>query len=154
MLDMKTKLSRSRTDAMIGGVCGGLGQYLGLDPTLVRLFFVLLAIGNGVGVLIYFLLWIIVPREGQGEFASGETIRAGADEIAARARSLGGDLGTNLPQAGARGGVIVGAALIVVGVIFFLENLRLPWLWWLNFDALWPLLLIAGGAVLLLRRTT
>jgi phage shock protein C len=151
---MNKKLSRSRTDAMIGGVCGGLGQYLGLDSTLVRLFFVLLAIGNGVGVLIYFLLWIIVPREGQGEFASAATIRAGADEIAARARSLGGDLGTNLPQAGARGSLIVGAALIVVGVIIFLENLHLPWLWWLNFDALWPLLLIAGGAILLLRRTT
>jgi phage shock protein C len=139
---------------MIGGVCGGLGQYLGLDPTLIRFFFVLLALGNGVGVLIYFLLWIVVPREGQGEFATGETIRAGAGEIAARARSLGGDVGTNLPQAGARGGgLIIGAALIVVGVIFFFQNLGLPWLWWLKFDALWPLLLIAGGVILLLRRT-
>lgn len=138
---------------MIGGVCGGLGTYLGLDPTFIRFFFVLLAIANGVGVLIYFLLWIILPLEGQGEFATGETIRAGAEEIAARARSLGGDLGTNLPQAGARGGMIVGAALVVVGILLFIQNLELPWLWWLNFDSLWPVLLIVGGAILLLRRT-
>ena len=137
---------------MIGGVCGGLGKYLGLSSTVIRLLFVLLALGNGVGVLIYFLLWIIVPREGQGEFASGETLRAGADEIAAHARSLGGDLGTNLEQASTRGVMVIGAALIIVGAISLVENLRLPWLWWLNFDALWPLLLIAGGAILLLRR--
>jgi phage shock protein C len=149
---MKTKLYRSRTDSMIGGVCGGLGQYLGIDSTLVRLFFVLLALGNGIGVLIYFLLWFIVPREGGGEFASGETVRAGADEIAARARGLGGDLGTNLPRANAQAGLVIGTALIIFGVILFVENLHLPWLWWLNFDALWPLLLIAGGALLLLRR--
>lgn len=138
---------------MIGGVCGGLAQYFGLDATLVRIFFVLLALGNGAGVLIYFLLWIMLPREGQEEFASGETIRTAADEMAARARALGGDLGTNLPQAGTRGAVIIGVVLILVGLVSFFENLHLPFLWWLNFNALWPLLLIVGGVVLILRRT-
>jgi phage shock protein C len=46
---------------MLGGVCGGLGEFFGIDPTLVRLFFVLLALLGGHGVLIYLILWLIVP---------------------------------------------------------------------------------------------
>ncbi len=53
---MKTRLYRSRTDSMLGGVCGGLGPYLGVDPVLIRLFFVLLTVGGGAGALIYFVL--------------------------------------------------------------------------------------------------
>ncbi len=150
---MTRKLYRSRSDAILGGVCGGLGQYLNIDPTLVRLFFILLALGNGIGVLLYLLLWFIVPREGTGEFASSDTIHAGADEIAARARGLGQDLGTNLPRSSQQSGAIIGAALILLGAIFFLQNLDLPWLRWLRFDTLWPLLLIFGGIFVLLRQT-
>ena len=80
---MHGKLTRSRTDHMIGGVCGGLASYLGVDPTLVRLVFVLLAMGNGAGVLIYFVLWIVVPREDRPAGAgTEETISANASEIA------------------------------------------------------------------------
>jgi len=60
------KLSRSRTHSMIGGVCGGLGRALRIDPTLVRLFFVLLALSDGIGVLIYIILWIVMPLEAPG----------------------------------------------------------------------------------------
>ncbi len=58
------KLYRSRTDKMVAGVCGGLGRYLGLDPTLIRLIFVLLVVfGVGSGILLYFVLMLIVPEE-------------------------------------------------------------------------------------------
>ncbi len=150
---MNKRLVRSRTDAIIGGVCAGLGQYLDIDPVLVRLFFILLALGNGIGVLLYLLLWFIVPREGAGEFATGDTIRAGADEMAARARALGGELGTNLPYSSRQTGMVIGAGLIVLGVIFLLQNLNLWWLNWLNFDTLWPVLLIVAGIFVLVRRT-
>jgi len=62
---MTNRLMRSRTDVIIGGVCAGLGNYLGLDPILVRIFFVLLAIVGGSGVLVYLILWVIMPREDQ-----------------------------------------------------------------------------------------
>ena len=55
------KLYRSRNDKMLTGVCGGLGDFLGLDPTLVRLMFVLLAILGGHGVILYLIMCIIVP---------------------------------------------------------------------------------------------
>ena len=58
------KLYRSRTDKMIAGVCGGLGKYLGVDPTLIRLAFVLLLVfGIGSGLLAYFIMMLIVPLE-------------------------------------------------------------------------------------------
>ena len=58
---MQRKLYRSRNDSRIAGVCGGLGEYLDIDPTLVRLIFVLLALMGGHGVLLYIVLWLIVP---------------------------------------------------------------------------------------------
>lgn len=57
------RLYRSRTDRMIGGVCGGLANYLNIDPTLIRLFFVLLFFGVGTGPLLYLIMWIVVPEE-------------------------------------------------------------------------------------------
>ena len=90
---MENRIFRSRQDCMIGGVCGGLGKYLGIDSTFVRLFFILLALGNGIGVLLYFLLWFIVPLEGQTRSENlGENVRQGSLEIADRAREMGDDL--------------------------------------------------------------
>src|SRR5215210_6866298 len=57
------RLMRSRTDKMIAGVAGGVGQYLAIDPVLVRLAFVALCF-TGVGVLLYPVLWLIMPLEG------------------------------------------------------------------------------------------
>ncbi len=57
------RLYRSRDDRVIGGVCGGLGKYLAMDPTVVRLIFVLLALAGGPGLLAYLILLIVVPEE-------------------------------------------------------------------------------------------
>ena len=58
---MERKLYRSQTDMRLGGVCGGLGEYLNVDPTVIRLLFVLLALTGGHGILLYIILWLIVP---------------------------------------------------------------------------------------------
>jgi len=58
----KQKLYRSSSEKMIAGVCGGLGDYLGLDPTIVRLIFILLFVMGGQGLLIYLILWLIMPE--------------------------------------------------------------------------------------------
>jgi len=60
-----TRLYRSQKDKMIAGVCGGLGEILNIDPTIVRLVFVLLALLGGHGILLYLILWLIIPREDQ-----------------------------------------------------------------------------------------
>jgi phage shock protein C len=56
------KLYRSRTDKRIAGVAGGLAQYLSLDPTAVRVLFIVLAV-LGAGLPIYLAMWILVPEE-------------------------------------------------------------------------------------------
>ncbi len=60
---MQARLTRSRTDRMIGGVCGGLGQYFGVDPVIVRLIFVVTAITIFITIPLYPLLWWIMPPE-------------------------------------------------------------------------------------------
>jgi phage shock protein PspC (stress-responsive transcriptional regulator) len=65
---MQTKrLTRSTNNRMIGGVCGGIAEYFNVDPTLVRLAFVLLAMFGGPGILLYIILWIVMPEAGSGE---------------------------------------------------------------------------------------
>lgn len=56
------KLYRSRTNRLICGVCGGLGEYMNIDPTIIRLILVLLAF-TGTGILAYFIAAIIIPDE-------------------------------------------------------------------------------------------
>ena len=55
------KLSRSN-NKMIGGVCAGIAEYLGLDPTIVRIVWVLLLFFAGFGILLYLILWIVMPK--------------------------------------------------------------------------------------------
>ncbi len=58
------KLRRSKSDKIIFGVCGGLGEFFGISALWFRLFFILALIPGGIpGLLIYLLCWIIIPKE-------------------------------------------------------------------------------------------
>ena len=57
------RLYRSRTNRKVAGVCSGLAEYFNTDATLIRVLFVVLAVLGGPGLLIYLLLWIVVPVE-------------------------------------------------------------------------------------------
>ena len=59
----RKKLERSRTDRKIGGVCGGLGDYLDVDSTIVRLIWVVTVFFGGTGLLAYIIAWIVIPEE-------------------------------------------------------------------------------------------
>jgi len=63
--DSPKRLKRSRNDRMLAGVCGGVADYLIVDPTIVRLVFALATFFTVVfpGVLIYLIMWIVVPKE-------------------------------------------------------------------------------------------
>lgn len=63
---MSKKLYRSRTNRKIAGVCGGLGEYMNLDPTVVRLIWVLLFFFAGVGILAYLIAALIIPENPNG----------------------------------------------------------------------------------------
>jgi phage shock protein PspC (stress-responsive transcriptional regulator) len=59
------RLTRSRTDRMVAGVCGGFAEYAGVDVNLVRLALVALTLFGGTGIVLYIVAWLILP---EGEF--------------------------------------------------------------------------------------
>lgn len=59
---MTKRLYRSTKERMLGGVCGGLGEYFDVDPTIIRLIAVVFAL-SGAGVLAYIIAWIIIPEQ-------------------------------------------------------------------------------------------
>lgn len=87
------RITRSRIDRMLGGVASGLALYLGVDPTLVRLAFIVLSLLNGFGALLYITLWLIVPNE--GALGTGRTnlqealgeMQAAVENLVARVRA-------------------------------------------------------------------
>ena len=115
---------------MIAGIAGGVAHYLGVDPVLVRLAFVALVLAGGAGVLAYIVAWFIIPEEPVDWAAT----RQAASPPNRPAPGTGGT--------GAR--IIVGAVLIGIGGLLLLE-----WAFPSLDDIFWPLLLIAGGAGLL-----
>lgn len=138
---MSNRLVRSRTDVIIGGVCAGLGKYLGLDPVLVRIFFVLLTLVGGSGVLVYFILWMVMPREDQVEPQGdlGDRLSGVRDEAVASVQHSG------------RGSLYIGVALVLMGVYAIVKMLDVRWLAWMQDKYLLPALLVIGGAALLWR---
>ncbi len=117
------ELRRSREDRVFGGVCGGLGRYLGVDPIWLRLAFVVMVLGGGAGLIVYLAALIIIPAAPEG---AREYRRAPRRELDAT--------------------LLLGGGLIVVGVIALAARL-IPWL----DDFVWPMVLIALGAGLIWR---
>jgi phage shock protein C len=116
-------LRRSRRDRVIGGVCGGIARYLDVDPVLLRVAAVALALSGGVGVLAYVVAWVVLP-----EAEDGEPERAA-------------------PVAGRHAvSIVVGAALIGLGVLLLLRE----WLPWIGAGLFWPLVVVAVGALVLI----
>jgi phage shock protein PspC (stress-responsive transcriptional regulator) len=147
---MRTRLYRSRTDTMIGGVCGGLARYLGIDTTVVRLFFILFALLDGPAVPLYIVLWILIPLE--GDVPSSGTMRAGFREMASQVRAVGRGVGGATAREQSRPSALIGAILLAAGALFLFRNLNFGWMSWMHNDVLWPVVLIVGGGVLLLRQ--
>jgi phage shock protein C len=116
-------LRRTKDDRVFGGVCGGLGRYLGIDPVLLRIAFVVLALAGGGGIVAYVVAWILIPEEKPGE-----------------------DLGTSSPGTSDTLPLLAGGALIVIGVVLLLQ-IAIPDLG----RFLWPIAVIGVGAVILLQ---
>lgn len=117
------KLTRSKSDRVIGGVAGGLGRYFGVDPVWFRLGFVVFTLAGGSGILAYLIAWVIIPEETGNEGAPSRPAR----------------------PTGPEGSIIAGIVLVGIGMVLLL-NQFVPW-----FDRLmWPLAVVIGGLALIL----
>ena len=113
---------RSRSERVIAGVCGGIGRYLGVDPVLLRIAFIVLALANGLGLIAYVVAWVAIPEErpGQPLAAAPEPRRE-------------------------TGRLVLGGALVVLGLVLLVDRLA-P-----NLDELfWPVAVVAVGVAVML----
>jgi phage shock protein C len=127
------RLYRSRDDRVIAGVCGGLGEYFGIDAVLMRIAFVLLVFAGGLGILAYVLGWIFIPEEPAGAPSVGVSSQT-EPAVAERQRRTGA--------------IVLGLIFVALGVLYLFD---VAWPNLLSWRYLWPIALIAVGAAILLR---
>lgn len=82
------RLYRSRTNRVVAGVAGGLAEMFNVDPVLVRLAFVALALVNGFGILLYLVMWLLVPNEDNVAVDARDQVRESVGEMQATAEAF------------------------------------------------------------------
>ena len=118
---MENRLYRSKKDSIIAGVCGGLGEYFGIDPVILRIVAVILVLASGIGLLAYIIAWIAIPQ------------RKDEEEV--------------VEKKGGANKYLPGIILVIVGLVFLLNNI-LPWF---RFEIIASLILIALGIAILVK---
>ena len=148
---MKERLYKSTSDRMLSGVSGGLGEYLDVDSTLVRIAWVIVTIMSaGLGLLAYIALVIIVPtRPVSISSASAEDEGLPDDEASTAGESYQA-AGRAEESRKRRRSAVIGVVLVVIGGLALGYNLDL--FEWLDWGKFWPALLILLGVLLIVRR--
>ena len=141
--DLPKQIYRSETNRILAGVAGGLGDYFDIDPVIFRIIFVLLTVFGGSGILIYIILWILIPDESSSELKSDEAIRKNAREMKDKAKRFADDIGMSSKDSS---GSWIGIIIVVLGILFLSDNLG-----FLKFNLLWPLIIIVFGLWLLVK---
>jgi phage shock protein PspC (stress-responsive transcriptional regulator) len=89
---MQKKLYRSTKDRIVFGVCGGLGKYFNIDPTIVRVIFVITIFFDGLGILVYIILAIVVPKEDSKASEPKDATKENVHEIKDTTEAIGQDI--------------------------------------------------------------
>ncbi len=143
---MNKKLYRSRKDKMLGGVAGGIAEYFDLDPTLVRILFIVTVFMGGSGILGYIILWIVVPEAPYPNDVHTETPPSAQPQDTGNASQTQQDDQRVYEQHIHKRKSFAGAVLIILGFLFLADN-YFPHFYFHDF---WPLVLVAIGLALLL----
>ncbi len=94
------RLTRSSTDRMIAGVCGGLAKQFNIDPTLVRIGFVLLTLFAGISPWVYLILWIAIPSDNSTATNFGQQLQQNLGEIQDKATAVVGQVSDKVQHLG------------------------------------------------------
>lgn len=127
---MNRQLYRSRNNRMIAGVCGGIGDYFNIDPTIVRILWAAFSIFSaGAGIVAYIIALIVIPEEGYGSSSYDYNSRPPV----------------NIDSKNAS--IIIGGVLVLLGILL----LGRRFFSWFDFRLIWPLVLIALGVLVIFR---
>jgi phage shock protein C len=130
---MTKRLSRSSSNKVIAGICGGLGDHFDVDPTLIRLIAVVGALASIGGIVLFYVIaWIVIPQAEPGEVITEQDLPT--DPFVVKTRS-----GWRL--------YLPGLILVVLGIMFLLPE-YIPGFHWHD---IWPLILVLLGLMLILR---
>jgi phage shock protein C len=132
MINQQRRLYRSRSNRVIAGICGGLGEYLNADPTIIRLIWILLTLLGGSGLIIYIIAYFIIPVRTSDVGDTVQSVRSDSAIIR-----------------------IVGILFVSIGAIILLDNLDILSFhrWWdLTWDFFFPGILILAGLYFLTKR--
>ncbi len=140
------------TGRIIGGVCCGIAERFHVDTLWVRIAFVALAFAQGIGLVIYALLWLVMPeaQDAEGHGLSGfDAVTADLYRMWAEVRGRPAPAAPTSPAAPTRNrSELLGAILLVIGLVLLGNNTG-----FVNWSVLWPVVLIAIGAFVLLRNS-
>jgi len=125
------RLYRSRKERVIGGVCGGIGVYFGIDPTLTRIIWVAATLLGGAGIIAYIVAWIVIPEEPRIE----ETEVASAEIENYKPNTMKLEL-------------IIGGFILAIGIMLLLSNFGLFEWGWVR-KIFWPALIILVGILII-----
>jgi len=127
---MSRRLYRSDQDRVLGGICGGLGEYLDADPNIIRILAVVFTIAAfGTGVIVYIASWIILPRRDFEPISDRESVPP----------SFSGDVAWHT--------LVPGAVLVMLGLLLLARH---QWHWF-GLGHLWPVALVALGIALIVQ---
>lgn len=138
---MSDNLYRTRINKVIGGVAAGIAEYFKIDLMLVRILFIILTIFNGIGLLIYIVLWIILPMKPYNEYVFNMGIDPNEEENPDSFRQM--------EKSRNKGALFFGVLLILLGVLFLFENMIPDF----SFFDIFPLVIIGAGVYMILRAT-
>lgn len=126
---MSKQLYRSRNNKVIAGVCGGVAEYFEVDPTIVRIAWLLLAFPGGIGFLAYLVCWIVMPEKSSTTVVSADSYESEHQN----------------PEDKEKNKKIIGIALVIIGSVFLFD----VFFRWFDMAVIVPLAIIAIGIFVL-----
>jgi phage shock protein C len=137
-METQKKLYRSKTNRVIAGVAGGLGEYFAIDPVIFRVLFVALAFAGGSGLLLYIIGMLVIPEASGVTTAQSEVVIDKEGKVQNTAQGWLVDRRN-----------LIGLLIVVVGIIALLNQVA-P-LHWFRWDFFWPIVIIIVGAYLIMK---
>lgn len=147
MTKAEKRLLRDSKNKMVAGVASGIANYFEVDPNIIRLLFIVLAVFGGSGILIYFLLWLLLPKDTSKTTEEKDVMRENVqqmkDAVREFAKEIKKETHGDTHEKKEKSQKSLGIVLVVIGLLFLLTNLGLLDMYVIK--KLWPVLLIFLG---------